>query len=130
VANMWYDKFVGLPPRGSLLESIMVLVRVERQRAQMMETRAIVQSIVGLHESKKTQDPAVQAFQEYCAKMEPQLDGIVKGEKQAAIDALKEFVKRPAKIDLHPIYKQRAEHAKRMATVKRFRLKPKSPGTI
>jgi hypothetical protein len=126
---MWYDKFDGLPPRGSPLETIFVMVRLERQQAQLLETRAMIQSVVGLHESKKTQDPAIAAFQEYCNKMFPFLDRALNTEKEEAVARLNDFVKAPAKIALHPIYKQQAEHAKKMATLKRFRLQPKMPGT-
>lgn len=129
LANMWYDKFDGLPPRGSPLETIFVMVRLERQQAQLLETRAMIQSVVGLHESKKTQDPAIAAFQEYCNKMFPFLDRALNTEKEEAVARLNDFVKAPAKIALHPIYKQQAEHAKKMATLKRFRLQPKMPGT-
>lgn len=127
---MWYDKFDGLPPRGSPLETIFVMVRLERQQAQLLETRALIQSVVGLHESKKTQDPAIEAFQEYCNKMFPFLDRALNTEKEEAHRRLMDFVKAPAKIALHPIYKQQAEHAKHMATLKRFKLQPKSPGTV
>jgi len=127
---MWYDKFVGIPPRGSLLETIFVLVRLERQQAQLMETRAMLQAIVGLHESRSTQDPAIEAFQEYCSKMFPFLDRAMNAEREEAHQRLMEFVKHPARIALHPIYKQQAEHAKKMASLKRFKLRPKTPGTI
>jgi hypothetical protein len=127
---MWYDKFTGIPPRGSPLETIFVMVRLERQQSQLLETRALIQSIVGLHESRKTQDPAIEAFQEYCSKMFPFLDRALNVEKDEAHRRLMEFTKHPAKIALHPIYKQQAEHAKKMATLKRFKLQPKAPGTI
>jgi hypothetical protein len=127
---MWYDKFVGIPPKGSPLETIFVLVRLERSQSQLLETRALIQSIVGLHESRKTQDPAIEAFNEYCAKMFPFLDRAMNTEKEEAHRRLMEFVKAPAKIALHPVYKQQAEHAKKMATLKRFKLSPKAPGTI
>lgn len=130
LANMWYDRFVGIPPRGSPLETIFVLIRLERQQAQLMETRALIQSIVGLHESKKTQDPAIEAFQEYCNKMFPFLDRAMNSEKEEQMRRLQEFVKYPAKIGLSSVYKQQADHAKKMATLKRFKLSPKAPGTI
>lgn len=125
---MWYDKFAGVPPRGSLLETIFVLVYLHRQNASMLSTRAVVQSLVGLHENRATQDPAVQAFEDYCNKMFPFLDKAMDTEKEASIKRLVEFTKHPAKIALSPVYKQQAEHAKRMATLRRFKLRPKMPG--
>lgn len=130
LANMWYDKFTGIPPRGSPLETVFVLVRLERQQAQLLETRALIQSVVGLHTEKKTQDPAIEAFKEYSSKMFPFLDRAMNTEKDEAMKRLEQFVKHPAKIALHPIYKQQAEHAKKMATLKRFKLQAKNPGTV
>lgn len=129
MANMWYDKYPGLPPRGSPLETLLVLVGLHRRQAELMSTRALVQSIVGMHESTKTQDPAIEAFKEYCDKMFPFLDRAVNTEKDAAHKRLEEFVKYPAKIALGPVYKQQAEHAKKMSTLRRFKIQPKMPGT-
>jgi len=129
LANMWYDKFTGLPPRGSPLETIFVLVRLERQHAQLTETRALVQSIVGLYRDTKA-DPAIEAFQEYCSKMFPFLDSAMNTEKDEIKKRLEEFTRRPARISLIPHYKHLADHAKKMATLKRFKLVAKKPGTI
>jgi len=129
LANLWYDKFNGLPPRNSLLETIFLMVMVQRRQAQLLETRALVQSIVGLHESKKTQDPAIEAFEAYCSKMFPVLSRAMDSDKEKARTNLADFVKKRAKISMHQIYKQQAEHAKKMATLKRFKLQPKMPGT-
>lgn len=130
LASMWYDKYPGLPRRGSPLETLFVLVRLQRTQAEILSTRALVQSIVGLHEEKATQDPAIAAYQEFCDKMLPFLDRAVDNESEEARKRLADFVKSPARINLNPVYKQQAEHAKKMATLKRFKLQPKLPGTV
>lgn len=124
---MWYDKYQGIPPRGSLLETVFVLVHLQRLNAELLSTRAMVQGLVGLHESKKTSDAAIEAFQDYCNKMFPFMRRAMDTEREQAIKTLTEFTKHPARIALHPVYKERAEHAKRMATLKRFKLKPQLP---
>lgn len=130
MANMIYDKFAGLPPRGSLLETVFVITMAQRRQAQLMETRAIVQSLLGLHESKKTQDPAIEAFEQYCAKIFPVMSRAMDADKERAITRLQDFVKFRAKISKYEVYKQQAAHYKQMANLKRFKLQPKMPGTV
>jgi len=127
---MWYDRFSGIPPRHSPLETIFTLIMLERQRSRLLETRAMVQSIVGMHESKKTQDPAIAAFQEYCDNMFPFIDKAKNGAKDEIHQILAKFVSQRAKINLTPIYKAKAEHAKQMVSAQQFKLRPKPPGTI
>ena len=128
LAGMWYDKFHGTPPRGSPMETVFLLVYLQRQEAQLLSTRAIVQST--LPEGKAASDPAIAAYQKYCDAMFPFLDRASNTDEDAARARLLEFVKHPARIALHPIYKAQAENAKRVATLKRFRLQPKIPGTM
>lgn len=126
---MWYDKF-PVPPHGSLLETLFVLVRLERSQTQLLETRALVQSIVGLHESKKTMDPAISAYQEFTAKMFPFLDRAMNQEKDQLNQRLENFVAHPARIKLDSYYKLMAEHAGKASNRKRFKLTAKPPGTV
>lgn len=128
LAGMWYDKFRGLPPRGSPLETVFLLVYLQRQEAQLLSTRALVQST--LPEGKEASDPAIAAYQKYCDAMFPFMERAANADKDAERKKLLEFIKHRAKISLHPIYKAQAENAKRMATLKRFRLQPKIPGTV
>ncbi len=123
---MWYDKFPGRPPRGSLMESLFTLIYLGRQEAELLATRALVQ--VSMPEMREAQDPAIEAFQKYCDRMFPFLERATNQDKEEARKRLMEFVKRPARIKLKPIWKMQAQHAKRMATLKKFALKPTMPG--
>ncbi len=123
---MWYDKFQGLPPRGSLLESLFTLVYLQRKEAELLSTRALVQ--VAMPDEREAQDPAIEAFQKYCDQMFPFLERATNKDKEEARKRLAEFVKKPAKIKLKPIWKMQAQHAKRMATLKRFAINPTVPG--
>lgn len=122
---MWYDRFQGMPPRGGPLESIFVLVFLQRQEAHLLATRAIVQSTLPEGQAAK---PAIEAFQKYCDTMFPYIERAGDMEKEEQRARLAEFVKHPARIGLAPIYQAQAETARRMSTLKRFRLKPKIPG--
>jgi len=126
LAGMWYDKYSGIPPRGSLLESVFVLVHLHRQQAQLLATRALVQ--VSMPEHRAAQDPAIEAFQKYCDTMFPFLDRAADQEKEQARENLTKFVSKRAMIALKPIWKMQAEQAKRVATMKRFSLQPTAPG--
>lgn len=123
---MWYDRFVGLPPRGSPLESLFLLVFLQRQEAQLLATRAIVQSTL-LTEGK--QDPALEAFKAYSEAMVPFLEKAQLGQQKTEHELLNEFVKSPMKIDLKPIYQSQVDQAKRLASLRQKRLKPRVPGT-
>lgn len=123
LAGMLYDKYPGVPPRGSPLESVMLLVFLERQRTQLRATRAMVQAT--LPADKEAQDPAVRAFRDYSDAMFPFLDRAQDTERENARKELLEFVRRPAVIDRRPVL--RAKMQKNQA--KRFKVRPKLPGT-
>jgi hypothetical protein len=123
LANMWYDKFDGMPPRGSPLESLFILVYLQRQEAHLLATRAIVQSTIPEGSAAK---PAIEAFQKYCDTMFP---FIKKAETEDEHhQRLAEFIKHRAKIDLRPIYKAQADSAKQTSIHKMMRIKPSIPG--
>ena len=132
-ANMWYDKYPGVPPRGSLLETVFVLVGIQRRQAELLSTRALVQAIVGLHalspNPKETMHPAIEAFQLYADKMFPFLDKATTAEKTDQHKALEHFTKAPLRISTKDIYKQKVEHARRNAALRSTKLKPRIPGS-
>lgn len=123
---MWYDRYVGVPPRGSPLESLFTLVYLQRQEAQLLSTKALVQ--VSMPDSKSAQDPAIEAFQKYCDNMFPFLERASNLDKEEERKALLDFVKKPARISLKPIWKAQAEQARKVATYKRFSVRPEVPG--
>lgn len=123
---MWYDRYPGVPPRGSPLETLFTLVYLQRREAELLSTRAIVQ--VSMPEHREAQDPAIEAFQKYCDTMFPFLERASDTEKEQAREVLLDFVKKKARISMKPIWKMQAQHAKRLATLKKFALNPKVPG--
>lgn len=129
LASVWYDKFQGMPPRGSLLETLFVLVKLSRVQAEMRGTKALVQGILGLSSAGDKLDPAIQAFEEYYDQMLPFLERVSETEDDKDRKRLAEFVKHPVRINLNPIYQQQAQHARRMAALDRFKIRPKVPGT-
>lgn len=126
MSGMWYDRFQGLPPRGSLLESIFLLVFLSRQEAHLLATRAIVQSTLPEGGAAK---PAIEAYQKYCDRMFPHIERAGDVEKEDQHKRLAEFVKTRASIALAPILKAQADQHKKLITNKHLRVKPRYPGT-
>jgi hypothetical protein len=126
MSGMWYDRFQGMPPRGSLLESIFILVFLSRQEAHLLATRAIVQSTLPEGGAAK---PAIEAFQKYCDRMFPYIERAGDTDKEDQHKRLAEFVKTRASIALAPILKAQADQQKKLATHKHLRVKPRYPGT-
>jgi hypothetical protein len=120
---MWYDKYDGLPPRGSPLESLFLLVFLQRQEATLLSARALVQSTLPEGKAGKA---AIDAFQKYADTMFPFIKSASK--ETDMHERLREFVKHPVKIDLRPIRAAAADHAKQNAALKHSRLKPQVPG--
>lgn len=125
LANVWYDQYRGIPRHGSPLESLFMLVLLQRQFAQLLSTRALVQAT--LPDEKEAADPAIAAFQKYHDTMFPFLDRIGDPDKEEQRKRLEEFVRRPARIDLKPIWRRTVETAKRIKNLKRMRVKQRKP---
>ena len=122
---MMYDK-ASLPPPGSPLESIFILVHLERRSAEMLAHRALIQAV--LPAEKEAQDPAIKAFEQYCDQVFPFLERAANKDKEDERAALERFAAHPAKIKMQQIYKAQADHAKKIQSLKKFRIKPQSPG--
>jgi hypothetical protein len=120
---MWYDKYPRIPPANSPLESLFLLVFLQRKEAELLATRALVQSTIPEGSAAK---PAIEAYQKYVDRMFPFIESASKPDDQAR--ALAEFVKYKAKIDLRPVLQAQAESARRSAAYKSGRLKPQIPG--
>lgn len=120
---MWYDKYPGLPPRGSPLESLFLLVFLQRTERDLLSTRALVQTSMPEGTAAK---PAIEAYQKYVDKMFPFIESASK--ESEAHTLLREFVKYKAKIDLRPIMEAQAETARNNAVLRHSKLKPRIPG--
>jgi len=103
-----YDKYQGLPPRNSPLESVFLLVYIRRQEADLLATRALVRSILNLSESKELEEEAIKAFEDYCERMFPFWKRAEDLEVDEQRKALMELVKKPLKIKLPELYRAQA----------------------
>lgn len=110
-ANLVYDKYDGIPPDGSPLETVMLLVWVERQQASLLATRALVQASVSKEDSKD----AIKAFEEYCKRMFPFYENATKVDYEEEKKALAELVKHPVRIDLAKVYAGQARELQQRA---------------
>jgi len=126
LSNLWYDTAQGPPPRGSLLESLLSQVVVERKKIELMSTRALVQAV--LPDGKKG-DPVVDAYQKFVDYLFPFLERSEDTELDKQKKALEEFVKYRAKINLTDYYKQQVAAAKRISSLKQTKKRRTPPTT-
>lgn len=125
LANMWYDKYPGIPPRRSPLESLFAIVYMRRHEAKLLETRAIIESTLPEGAAAK---PAIAAYQQYHDRMMPFIEAALKPQNEAH-EMLKEFVKRKAKIDVRPYLNSQADIGRRNAIRRAGRIRPRVPGS-
>lgn len=100
-----------MPPANSPLESLFILVFVQRQQADLLATRALVEATLADEERKD----AVEAFEKYCTKMFPFWDKATDPKNEEQRKALMELVKRPLRIDMAKVYKTQANAMKARA---------------
>jgi hypothetical protein len=106
---MIYDKYHGVPTANSPLESLFILVYLQRQESDLLATRALVSATLADEERKE----AVEAFEAYCEKMFPFWKRASNLEADEERKALLELVKRPIRINLSEVYRNQAEALKR-----------------
>lgn len=119
---MLYDKYPGVPPRGSPLESILVVVANRRQDAM---ARGVTALILG-KDSEKSAD----AFQDFLSSMFPYLQDVEDQQKDEAKEALMDLVGKKIQIDTSQIGRPERSGSKQVsrAATERFRIQPKIPG--
>lgn len=128
LANIWFDKYPGVPRRGSPLETVFILLHLQRTQQQLLATRALVQSTLP---AGKAADPAIRAFEMYCDTMLPFLEKAAETEQDDARKFLEEFVKHPVRIDKTDLNKRKVEILTRGRSapgIKSFKLTPKIAG--
>jgi hypothetical protein len=113
---MWYDKYPGVPPRGSPLETLFVLVNQERLAADLLATKALVLS--ALSDTGEEAKNAIKSFQSYADAMFPFLEAASDVDANAHRQKLLDHVKYPLRIDLASVKKERADKAKAKALSK------------
>lgn len=110
---MWYDKYPGIPPRGSPLEAVFTRIYVQRQQVELMGTRAMVLS--SLADNTAATRKAVEGFQEFCDSIFPFFEKAAELDKERDIKRLMEHVAKPMRIDIGSIKAERAAAARAKA---------------
>lgn len=127
ISGYLYDRYEGLPPNGSPLETVFLIVQRERQRAEMLAVKTQAQALLlilqQLGASKQVAKPATDAFDAY-------VDHVLPVEKAAEVvsDAhkvLNDFVKYPARINQQMVYEQRVSAAREKVGRNARRLRPR-----
>jgi hypothetical protein len=119
---MWYDKYPGVPDRGSPLETLFVLITLQRKDVELMATRALVLgSLAQLLKDQAAAKDAIEGYRAYTDVMFPFLARAADQEKERERQQLLEHVKHPMRIDVTSILAQRAATMRSKAMAK-FRL--------
>lgn len=92
---MLYDKYVGLPEPGSVIEYLFVLIRMRRDYVQLLHTYTLAQAIRDDETGKVTQE----AFENYKAAVLPHLKNQQKKAVGDVAEAMRqEFARGPLKV--------------------------------
>lgn len=92
---MLYDKYVGVPETGSIIEYLFVLIRMRRDYMELLKTYTLAQAIRDDETGKATQE----AFENFKSAVLPHLKN---QQKRAVIDVAeamrREFARGPLKV--------------------------------
>jgi len=126
VSGYLYDRYQGLPPPGSHLETIFLLVYRERQKSEVLAVKAQVQSLILLVQqmagNSSAAKPAITAYEAYTDHMMP----VEKQDNELSEETkrLKEFVRYKGRINTSHILEQRIAQGAQKAERKARRLRP------
>jgi len=122
LATLWYEKYPGVPDRGSPLETLFRLIALERKVEDMLATRALV--LGAMADDTRGAKEAIKAYGEYCDAMFPFLERASEFDQDRDRQRLLEHVKRPMQIDVGSIRAERAAAARAKAAQK-FKARPR-----
>lgn len=106
-----------MPERGSPFETLLMLVQLQRAKASLYSTRALVQSTLP---EGKAADAAIKAFQTYCDLQLPFLERAQNADAEDAKAALEAFVRHPLKFPLAPVIAAKASKTNRRLRTKQM----------
>lgn len=110
LANLWYDTCPRMPERGSPFETLLMLVQLQRAKAALYSTRALVQSTLP---EGKAADAAIKAFQTYCDLQLPFLERAANADVEEAKALLEQFVRHPLSFPIAPVIAAKAARVNR-----------------
>lgn len=123
---MWYDRYPGVPPRGSQLETLFLFVFIQRKESELLETRALVRGQwATLVKSPEAAKASFEAYQNYAEAMFPFLEAAA-NTSTTDQQRLLQHVLHPMQIDVSSLRHERAEAA-RAKGLRKFRLMRKDP---
>lgn len=91
---MVYDHLRHPPPKGSVLELIMMMVQTRRETTELLQTRLLVEASIGDVRSDKEDAEAVQnALKKYVYSRSPYLEKDIKDQDKAMVQEMREWTK-------------------------------------
>lgn len=110
---MLYEKYEGYPEPGSPLETVFMLVWLQKQQANLLATQALV-AAVRAGDSDEAGDVVVKAFDDYANKMFPFFERASDTKLEEEKKALMDLVRRPLRIKLADVYKAKQSALKKI----------------
>lgn len=105
------------------METVLIMVSLQRQQAHLLATRAIVQSTLP---EGKAATAAIKAFQAYYDVMMPFMDRAVNAEFETAKENLIKLTKHPLQFPIAQAYKAEAAKAVRLSRAQKFAIRARS----
>jgi hypothetical protein len=122
---MWYEKYPGVPPRGSPLETVFLLVSLQRREAELLSQRTLLRGQLAiLGKSTEAVKAAVESFEAYYDTLFPFMAEAADLDKQNDRAKLLEHVRYPMQINMGALRKELAGNAKAKASNK-YKIKEK-----
>lgn len=122
LANMWYDQHSQIPEYGSPLSYLFMFVSSSRQTAQILSTKAIVQTALPMEKDRS--DPAVKEYLAFVNAMRPYMSDLKLLEGKEQREELAKFAKKTARINLGGVWRTEAQRRIRNSQMaKRFKMK-------
>lgn len=114
-----YDCAAEPPPAGSPLETTFMLVKIQRQQAELLSTKATVMGLLALiSKDAEGAKQAIESFKKYSDAMFPFLELATDLDRGKDMQRLLQHVKHPIAINVAEIAEQRRAQARARGTAK------------
>jgi hypothetical protein len=111
--NMLYDKHVGYPELDSPLETLFMMVWLQRQQQQLLSMQAMIAAIRA-GDSDEANEAVIKAFDDFCEKMFPFYARATESKIEKQKQALQDFIKKPLRIKMADIYAAKTSTLKKI----------------
>lgn len=90
---MIYDFMSTVPPRGSIIEMIMMMVQMRREAAELLQTHLLVEATRSVDPEIDNDEAVQKALENYIFARSPHLEADVKREDKKMLDEMRAWTK-------------------------------------